>query len=105
MTSNDNTEVSPVTITFTNDLKDTDASPEMVRQGQQAIVLAGCQQAIFCQVSGKLLDKRQTVVVMPRGERMMVVHCSVWDERKALVADKMAETGTEVEVYDGRELW
>lgn len=92
-------------LAFTNDLKDSGASPEMVKEGQQAIVLAGCQRVIFCQVSGKLLDKRETVVVMPRGERMMVVHSSLWDERKALVAEKMAETGTEVEVYDGRELW
>jgi hypothetical protein len=92
--------------TYTNDFKDmTDADPALVKKGQQTVLLDAVQRQMFCQISGKILDKRKAVLVIPSVSGMVVMTADVWDARKELATTEMGKAGVTFEVYDGRELW
>ena len=93
---------------YTNDFKD-DAglSDEVGRKAQQMLLQAAVQRAIFCPITGRVLDMRTAVLVVPKQQtgRMVVIDGSVWDDQHEDVAAGAAAGGYEIEVYDGRELW
>lgn len=90
---------------YTNEFKDMAGDSAMSVRAQREVLLAAVQRAMFCQITGKVLDRASAVLVIPTQGGTVVMAAGVWDERHLEVAETAAAANVAFEVYDGRELW
>lgn len=94
------------------DLSDGRRDDEAARQVQRAVDRSSLrfyvQQAIVCQVTGRVLDVRRAVALRaedPAGRSVTVVMTSdAWDANKDRILANAARGALKTEVLDGREL-
>ncbi len=79
------------------------------RAVNREVLLAAVQTAIFCKLTGRVLDVKSTVLFTVSGPEVgraaAVVTADAWDGVKDAIQESTAEKGLKLEVLDGRELY
>lgn len=72
------------------------------QRGNAELVRFAVMRAITCPGTGRVLDARTAVLVMPSEGAARVVSGSWWDEKRAEIEERATEHGVTLEVHDGR---
>jgi len=88
--------------------RDDEAAQRIQRQVDRSSLRFYVQRAIFCQVTGKILDQRRAVAVRAEDSAgrgaTIVMTADAWDASKEKMLANAAAAGLKTEVLDGREL-
>jgi DNA polymerase IIIc chi subunit len=88
---------------YTNDIKEDASDPVLAKKLQREVILSAISEHMFCKFTKRVLDKKRTVVIVPRSTgRPLPIDAELWDEKHE---DVVAAAPSGIEVYDGRELW
>ena len=88
--------------------RDDAAARHLQRQVDRASLRFYVQQAIFCRLTGRVLDQRRAVAVLAKDTAgrvaTVVMTADAWDASKDKIPANAARASIKTEVLDGREL-